>query len=291
MFLKTRGLVAAVSILVVVSLLAGCRLFEVKKERDIVLNWVGSGHIELNGKSVPKGSSHTLDRETLIELRAIPDGEYVFSHWRINGDVYSEEDVLSLVVNNDMTCSAVFGIGVDNGEDLDSAGNWLAVEKCSTITYTDEFAYEGDYSIKVTYDSDSLDWDWAVAHNHKFLYEGEVYVGPGTLRFMFFNPVSSMTDKLYLRVTLRGKNTQDEETWWWPPGWGASQYDEAGNRVGFSGSIDGSIDGEGWYTYEAPLPYDYSALDIIQIKLNFYNEEDAGERCIYIDKIEIIPDN
>jgi hypothetical protein len=186
------------------------------------------------------------------------------------------------VRGNDQEFESNEEIIIDDAEAFDLIEYWQPAEKCTGISYSDEIAYEGIHSIKISYNLSAN--EWATAHHNRFEIATDVLDMPGgTLRFKVFNPNKDIANKFYLRVTLKDSKGR----WWWPPGWGGSVYDDPGFTIGFSGSIDGSEGGDGWYTYETKLEF-YAPVEVIQIKVNY-----IGDGCVvghmFVDSIEVIP--
>jgi hypothetical protein len=210
-----------------------------------------------------------------------------------------------LLVCFSIMVSAAEPIIVENAEDPELAKWWSAAEGAVGVEYTDEFAYEGKYSLKLSYNLNA-GTQWATAHSSRFEFSGDVLETPGQiLRFKFFNPNKDIAGKIYFRLTFM----DDKANWWWPAGYGVGldewDYDSdipGGKLVGFSGSIDGSEQGDGWYTYEVKLPVGaglkkVKAIKVIQIKINLADEnlkfgpDGPGPNWIYIDNVEVLPAN
>lgn len=214
--------------------------------------------------------------------------------------------VVLLLICGSIVTFAEERIIVDDAENPELAKWWHVAESAIGIEYTDEFAYEGKHSIKISYNLGGTGTLWATAHNNRFEFSGEDLETPGwILRFKFFNPNKEIAGKIYLRLTFM----DDKANWWWPAGYGVGldewDYDSdipVGQFVGYSGSIDGSEQGDGWYTYEVKLPVGaglkkVKSIKVIQIKVNLADENlsfgpnGPGPNYIYVDNIEVVPAN
>src|SRR5690606_4534367 len=104
---------------------------------------------------------------------------------------------------------------VDDAENPELAKWWSAAEGAIGVEYTDEFAYEGKYSLKLSYNLNKGS-QWATAHSNRFEFSGDVLETPGQiLRFKFFNPNKDIAGKIYFRLTFM----DDKANWWWPAGY------------------------------------------------------------------------